>query len=66
MDLADFLDIVISFIETIFSANEMLLEWLDSVSIFGFTLLVWVYTGMVGSIVISVINSLLDDAEETA
>jgi hypothetical protein len=66
MDLTDFLDIVITFLETIFSANEMLLEWLDSVSIFGFTLLIWVYTGMVGSIVLSVINSLIDDAEETA
>jgi hypothetical protein len=66
MDLTDFLNIIISFIETIFSANEMILEWLDNVSILGFSLLIWVYTGMVGSIVISVINSLLDDAEETA
>jgi hypothetical protein len=66
MDLTDFLDIVISFLETIFSANEMLLEWLDSVSIFGFSLLIWVYTGIVGSIVLSVINSLIDNAEETA
>jgi len=66
MDLTDFLDIVIIFIETIFSANEMLLEWLDSVSIFGFSLLIWLYTAMVGSIVINVINSLIENAEESA
>ena len=61
MDLIEFLEIAIEFLNVIFASIEMLLVWLNNTDIFGFSMLVWVYAGIVFSFVLNLINSLSEE-----
>lgn len=64
MDLTDFLNIVIQFLETIFMANEMILVWLNDNDFLGYSLLIWLYVFIIVSFITNIINSLsADDIE---
>lgn len=61
MDLIEFLQVAIEFLNVIFSSSEMILVWLNNTDIFGFSMLVWVYAGIVFSFVLNLINSLSEE-----